>query len=140
MSFARTETQAMLAEMTDRLLADRNEFETRRRRLEGENPDRMELWPELAAQGILGASFPEGAGGFGGSTRDLATVMQSVGRHLVVEPVLASAIVGGLLHTAGADIDDVIAGDRVLASPMTRVSILSRHAALSRRLMAMTGG
>lgn len=115
MTFARTETQTMLADMIDRLLAERNEFEARRQRLSGTSPQRMALWPDLAGQGILGAAFPEESGGFGGAMRDLATVMQAVGRFLVVEPVAASAIGGWLLAQAGYDIADVIAGDRVIA-------------------------
>lgn len=115
MTFARSETQTMLVDMADRLLGEHNEFEARRRRLSGGTPDRMALWPVLAEQGLLGAAFEEAAGGFGGSMRDLAAVIESVGRHLVVEPVLATAIAGGLLHAAGEDVAELIAGDRVVA-------------------------
>jgi alkylation response protein AidB-like acyl-CoA dehydrogenase len=115
MSFAQTDTQHMLADMADRLLADHNDFETRRRRLEGNAPELLALWPVLAEQGILGAAFTEEAGGFGGSMRDLATVMQSVGRYLVVEPILATAIAGGLLLAAGEEVTELIVGERVLA-------------------------
>ncbi|VWX50177.1 acyl-CoA dehydrogenase family protein [Novosphingobium sp. 9U] len=115
MTFAQTETQIMLADMVGRLLAERNEFEARRHRLSAPFPQRMALWPELAEQGILGAAFSEQSGGFGGEMRDLATVMQAVGRYLVVEPVAASAIGGWLLALAGHDIPDVIAGERVIA-------------------------
>lgn len=115
MSFARTETQTMLADMAHRLLADENEFEARRRRLEETEPDRLALWSSFAEQGILGAAFDEEAGGFGGSMRDLAIVLDSVGRYLVVEPVLASAIAGSLFHQAGRDVGAVIAGTEVLA-------------------------
>lgn len=115
MSFARTDTQMMIADMAGRLLAEANEFEARRRRLEGGSPNRMALWPLLAEQGLLGAAFSEDAGGFGGTMRDLATVMVAVGRYLLVEPVLASAVAGGLLDAAGADVAAIIAGEQVIA-------------------------
>ena len=114
MTFAHTDTQTMLADMADRLLGEHNEFETRRNRLSRNPPERMALWPLLAEQGILGAAFPEDAGGFGGTMRDLAAVIEPVGRHLVIEPVLAIAIAGGLLHAAGEDIASLISGDRVV--------------------------
>ncbi|WP_082384867.1 acyl-CoA dehydrogenase family protein [Brevundimonas sp. AAP58] len=113
MSFARTDTQTMLAEMADRLLAEHNPFETRRHRLSGETPDRLALWPVLAEQGVLGAPFTEAAGGFGGTMRDLAAVMEPIGRHLVVEPYLAGAVAGGLMQADGRDIGPLISGERV---------------------------
>jgi alkylation response protein AidB-like acyl-CoA dehydrogenase len=113
-SFARSDTQTMLADMADRLLAEHNPFEARRHRLSGETPDRMALWPILAEQGLLGASFVEEAGGFGGGMRDLAAVLEPAGRHLVVEPLLSTAIAGGLLYAAGEDIASLISGDRVV--------------------------
>ena len=40
--FAQTETQAMMVEMADRLLAKENEFEIRRHRLAAMSPDSTE--------------------------------------------------------------------------------------------------
>lgn len=115
MTFARTETQQMFGDMLGKLLNVENDFEERRRRLAAETPDRLALWPALAEQGILGATLPEAAGGFGGSMRDLAVVMEEVGRKLVVEPVLATALCGALLHAAGEDVSSLIAGKTILA-------------------------
>ncbi len=117
MTLARTETQAMLADMVSRLLADENEFEVRRLRLSGRTPDRLALWPALAAQGILGAAFTEEAGGFGGTMRDLAITMELAGQRLVVEPLLAVAVCGRILYSAGdaEQLAELIAGNRILA-------------------------
>ncbi|GLR65469.1 acyl-CoA dehydrogenase [Acidocella aquatica] len=117
MSFAVTEAQTMLADMLTRLLASENEFEARRHRLEGPAPDRLALWPLLAEQGVLGAAFPEEFGGFGGSMRDLAVIMERAGQSLVVEPLLASTVCGRVLLAAGeADqLVELIAGERILA-------------------------
>ncbi|MCB5945656.1 acyl-CoA dehydrogenase family protein [Acidocella sp. KAb 2-4] len=121
MSFAETEAQVMLADMTGRLLAAENEFEARRQRLAGSTPQRLALWPQLAEQGILGAAFGEEVGGFGGTMRDLAVLMEVIGARLVVEPVLANAICGRILAAAG-DLDQLaalIAGERILALATT---------------------
>ncbi|MEJ7926215.1 acyl-CoA dehydrogenase family protein [Sphingobium sp. AN641] len=115
MTFARTETQQMFGDMLGRLLDVENDFEERRRRLSAETPDRLALWPALAEQGILGATVPEEAGGFGGSMRDLVVIMEEVGRKLVVEPVLASALTGAILHAGGEDISGLIAGETITA-------------------------
>lgn len=117
MTFATTDTQTMLGDMLGRLLDAENDFETRRHRLSGDDPDRLALWPILAEQGILGAAFPESVGGFGGTTRDLAVVMQEVGRTLLVEPVLATAMCGRVLQAAGevGEIERIIAGERIYA-------------------------
>lgn len=117
MSFAETEAQTMLADMAGRLLATENEFEARRHRLAASPPERLALWPYLSEHGILGAAFTEEAGGFGGTMRDLAVLMEVIGARLVVEPVLANAICGRVLAAAGdtEQLASIIAGDRILA-------------------------
>lgn len=100
--FESGETQAMMAEMVGRLLARENEFEARRHRLAAPAPDRLHVWPQLAEQGVLGAFVPEAAGGFGGTARDLATVMALAGQWLAVEPVLHAALAAHVL----ADLSD----------------------------------
>lgn len=115
MSFARTETQQMFGDMLGRLLDVENDFEKRRHRLSAANADRLALWPAFAEQGILGATLPEEAGGFGGTMRDLSVIMEEVGRKLVVEPVLASALCGAILHAAGEDVSSLIAGETIVA-------------------------
>jgi alkylation response protein AidB-like acyl-CoA dehydrogenase len=117
MNFARTDTQTMLGDMLGRLLDAENDFEARRHRLAKEMPDRLALWPALAEQGILGVAFPEDSGGFGGSVRDLAVVMNQVGRSLVVEPVLATALCGRILQAGdeAVEIARIIAGERIYA-------------------------
>lgn len=100
--FESGETQTMMADMVGRLLARENEFEARRHRLAAPVPDRLHLWPLLAEQGVLGAFVSDAAGGFGGTARDLATVMAIVGHWLAVEPVLHSALAAHVL----ADLPD----------------------------------
>lgn len=117
MTFAQTETQVMLGDMLARLLDDEYDFEARRHRLAAASPDRLALWAHLGDQGVLGAAFPESAGGFGGTLRDLAVVMEQVGRKLVIEPVLSAAVCGQVLLAAGetGEIERIIGGERVYA-------------------------
>jgi alkylation response protein AidB-like acyl-CoA dehydrogenase len=117
MSFAATESQGMLADLAARLFAAENGFEARRHRLAGAAPLRLALWPVLAEQGILGGAFAEDIGGFGGTMRDLAVIMEAVGKSLAVEPVLAAAVCGRALLAGGqmARLASLIAGDRIFA-------------------------
>ncbi|MEQ8743625.1 acyl-CoA dehydrogenase family protein [Parasphingorhabdus sp.] len=117
MTFAVTEAQIMLADMLHRFLQSENELEARRHRLANPQPERLALWPRFAEQGILGVPFSEGAGGFGGSVRDLAVVMEHIGRGLVVEPFLVSAVCGWLLEQCGdlEEVSRIIAGQRIYA-------------------------
>jgi len=143
MTFARTETQDMIADTIGRLLRERNPFHARRERLALDPPQRMALWPALAEAGMIGGLFPESAGGFGGSGRDIAVIAYELGRSLVVEPVIASLVAGRVLLAAGsaealALVEEIVAG--------TRVAVLAHDegydpfAAPSTRAEAVAGG
>ncbi|MET0988795.1 MAG: acyl-CoA dehydrogenase family protein [Steroidobacteraceae bacterium] len=95
MIFATTEEQTLLGESVQRLLAEANEFEVRRRRLRAQPPDRLALWPQLAELGIIGAAFDEAHGGFAGDPRTVAVIMAQLGVSLAVEPYLATAVIAG---------------------------------------------
>ncbi len=78
-----------------------------------------EKWIELAELGVIGALFSEDDGGFGGAGFDLAVVFEAIGRGLICEPFLESAVLaGGALAVAGsaaqkARLEDVISGQSV---------------------------
>jgi len=114
--FAATDTQEMLGDLVARLLDGEHDFEARRRRLASGAADGLELWPQLASLGVVGAAFDEDAGGFGGSARDLAIVMAEFGRRLVVEPYLSNAVAGWALSRAGEHdlCSKVIGGQQIL--------------------------
>lgn len=119
MVFARNETQEMVADTLGRLLRERYDFNDRRERLGRTPPERLALWPDLIETGMIGALFPESAGGFGGSGRDVAVLAEALGRSLVVEPVIASLISGRVLLAEGSDaslamIGEIVAGERIL--------------------------
>jgi alkylation response protein AidB-like acyl-CoA dehydrogenase len=119
--FAVTDEQQMLAETLGRLLRETNEFEVRRKRLSGNAPDRLALWPALADVGAIAAAFSEAHGGFAGDARTIAVVMAEIGTTLAVEPYLATGIVAGhiLQNWSNAEarqvaIDAVIDGSQII--------------------------
>jgi alkylation response protein AidB-like acyl-CoA dehydrogenase len=73
----------------------------------------------MAEMGLLGLPLPEDQGGFGGGPVETMLVMEAFGRGLVVEPYLASIVLGlGLLRRAGGDaalVEQVAAGAATLA-------------------------
>ncbi len=106
MDFDLSEEQRLLKESLDRLLADRYDFE--RRKAYGRSPEGWsgELWAQYAELGLLGLPFAEQHGGSGGGPVETMLVMEAFGRTLVLEPYLATVVLGGgfLRHGAGAEI------------------------------------
>lgn len=104
MSFAFSEDQQLLADSADRFLADKYDFDARRATLRSDNGWRRETWTTFAELGWLALPLPEAHGGLGGSTVDLAVLMERFGRHLVVEPYLATVVLGAeTIARAGSD-------------------------------------
>jgi alkylation response protein AidB-like acyl-CoA dehydrogenase len=120
MRFTWTEEQQLLRASLTKYVAERYTFENRRRRIAAGFD--ATIWKELAELGILGLPFDERYGGSGGSMLDTLIVMEAFGRGLVVEPYLASIILGGglLRHAANESqksqlIPTLIAGELRLA-------------------------
>jgi alkylation response protein AidB-like acyl-CoA dehydrogenase len=92
MNFEHTEERRMLADSLNRFIAERYGFEVRNKiagSAEGYSP---EMWNHFAELGIFQALMREEDGGFGGGGFDIAVVFEALGRGLVVEPLLASAV------------------------------------------------
>src|SRR5258708_9580544 len=53
------------------------------------------VWGKLAEQGLLGLPFAEEDGGFGGGAVETMIVMEALGKALVLEPYLATVVIGG---------------------------------------------
>jgi len=90
-----TPDQRMLVDAAERYLRDNYGFEQRAARLEKGGDDRV--WADFASMGWLGLTFHEDNGGSGGIMLDLALLLESFGRHLVVEPFLPSVVLAGRL-------------------------------------------
>lgn len=104
MNFTHTEDRRMLADSLDRYVAEQYSLDTRHQISQSSQGYSPEQWTRFAELGVIGALFTEAQGGFGGDGFDIAVVFESLGRGLVVEPFLASAVLAGsALAHAGND-------------------------------------
>lgn len=120
MDFNHTEDRAMLKDMVARFIADNYALEDRNKAAESSDGFSRDMWAQFAELGLIGALFTEDDGGFGGAGFDISVLFEEIGRGLVVEPFLASALLGGsVLAQLGNDeqkalIADVVAGSSLL--------------------------
>ena len=94
MDFEYNSDQQLLRDSVTRLLADKYDFESRKRYLAAGGSSR-EIWQQFAELGVLGLPFAESEGGLGASAVELLIVMEAFGRHLVLEPYLGTIVLGG---------------------------------------------
>jgi len=103
MDFDLTEEQRLLQESVGKLIADEYDFEKRKAYSKEHAGYSAERWAHYAELGLLGVPFPERLGGSGGTPVETMIVMEAFGRGLVLEPYLATVILGGgLLRFAGS--------------------------------------
>ncbi len=123
MDFRLSEEQQLLRDSIARYVANEYGFEARKAIIASDQGWSPSVWAQLAEMGLLGVPFAESDGGFGGSMVDVMVVMQEFGRGIVVEPYLATVVLGGgLVNLAGsaAQREDilprVVAGKWLLAA------------------------
>jgi alkylation response protein AidB-like acyl-CoA dehydrogenase len=121
MDFNYDDNQRMLFDTVDRFLSDKHDLATREKLLKDPAAEAA-LWREMAELGLMGAAFTEAEGGFAASMVDAMVVMNRLGRHLVTQPYLYTAIIGGRILAGGTEsgtreaaIANVIAGEAQLA-------------------------
>lgn len=95
MDFNLSEEQRLLKESVDGLLTDVYAFEQRKKYSKEKGGWSRLIWSRFAEQGLLGLPFVEADGGFGGGGVETMIVMEAFGRALVVEPYLATVVIGG---------------------------------------------
>jgi alkylation response protein AidB-like acyl-CoA dehydrogenase len=94
--------QKILRETAERFLAGKYDYRAFRKIADSEAGYSPEIWKEFADMGWLGMPFSEDDGGLGGGAVEVAILMECFGKALVVEPYLASIILGGgLIATLG---------------------------------------
>lgn len=102
MDFVLSEEQRMLSESLRRLVDGRFTFSARRKRRGQAGVDQT-AWASLAEVGVLGLNISADYDGFGEDPASLLPVHIELGRGLVGEPVIPSAVVGAtLIAEAGA--------------------------------------
>src|ERR1700749_832067 len=104
MDFDLTEEQRVLKDSVDGLLTDSYDFEARKKYAKEKGGWSKQVWEKLAEQGLLGLPFAEADGGFGAGAVETMIVMEALGKALVLEPYLATVVVGGgFLRHGGSD-------------------------------------
>lgn len=104
MNFDLTEEQQMIVDQAAKFVANESPVERFRRLRETEQGWEPGMWAKMAEQGWLAIAVPEEQGGFGGSFLDMALILEQLGRGLVAEPIIASAVLaGGILSDIGTE-------------------------------------
>ncbi|TAI64072.1 pimeloyl-CoA dehydrogenase small subunit [Bradyrhizobium sp. Leo170] len=122
MDFDLSEEQRLLKESIDGLLTDSYDFEQRKKYMQEKGGWSKAVWSKLAEQGLLGLPFTEADGGFGAGGVETMIVMEALGKALVLEPYLATVVIGGgfLRHGGSAEqkaahIPGIIDGSKTFA-------------------------
>ena len=121
MDFLLSEERQMLADTANRYVRNQYAIDTRHKHAANDEGFSRETWAALADLGLIGALLPAEVDGFGGLGEDIAVIFEALGRGLVVEPFLATGILGASpLVIAGSEsqkalLADVMAGKTLLA-------------------------
>ena len=104
MNFDLTEEQQMIQDQAAKFVANESPVERFRKLREDEIGWDKAMWAKMAEQGWLSIAVPEEQGGFGGTFLDMAIILEQLGRGLVPEPIIASAVLaGGILSDIGTE-------------------------------------
>jgi pimeloyl-CoA dehydrogenase small subunit len=122
MDFDLSEEQRLLKDSVDGLLNDSYDFESRKKYGAEKGGWSKSVWNKLAEQGLLGLPFSEDDGGFGAGAVETMIVMEALGKALLLEPYLATVVLGGGFIRRGgsaeqkaAHIPGIIDGSKTLA-------------------------
>lgn len=102
MDFTYNDEQRMLTDSLRRLVSDNWGAEQRRKRAAQPELDRQ-AWESLAELGVAGLLIPERYEGFGESPATLVAIQLELGKGLVSEPVIPSAVMATTLLLSAAN-------------------------------------
>ena len=94
MDFELSEEQQLIQDSVERFVSDHYTLEARAKLAATRQGWSDEHWRMMAELGWLGLTLPESEGGFGGSQIDTMLLMEQFGKGLVLEPYLASCVLG----------------------------------------------
>lgn len=115
MNFDLSEEQQMFVSSVERFAAPVDVEWRRRLRLSPTGYDRAR-WQQLAEMGLIALSASDHAGGMGGSSTDLALVLEAIGKANAPDPLLEHGILPALLLErggAGAALEEVLSGTTI---------------------------
>jgi len=93
--FSYSEEQQMLQDSVQKFVQRHYDFDARRKILTSADGFSQEHWQLFAELGWLTVPFSTEDDGFGGLATDLMVVMEEFGKAMLVEPFLATAVLGG---------------------------------------------
>lgn len=122
MDFELSEEQRLLKDSVERLVAQRYDFEARKKYMGEADGWSRALWKQYVDLGLTALPFAEEHGGIGGGPVETMIVMEAFGRALALEPFWATVVVGGSFLARGASeaaradlLPKVAAGEALLA-------------------------
>ena len=99
MNFEYSEDQLAFQGSVIKFLQQEYSFEERQRILESDAAYSESIWKACAELGWLSLPFSEEVGGLGGDAVDSILLFEQLGKHLVIEPFMATLVqVGGVLQ------------------------------------------
>ena len=146
MNFDSSEEQRLLAASIERFVARDYGFEARRRIVASPDGYSRAIWKTFADLGLTALSIPAEHGGLGGRAADLANVMEAIGRALIVEPFLATALASRLVTRSGSIeqqkelLPAIAAGDLLVAFAHAEVDARYDLAHVATRARKTSGG
>lgn len=104
MIFELSEEQRLFKDSVARFLSDRYSFAQRKAIAALDDGWSRDIWKGFAELGLLGMNIPENYGGLGGTALDSMSAFELFGRFLVLEPVLATLVLGaGAVELCGSE-------------------------------------
>jgi alkylation response protein AidB-like acyl-CoA dehydrogenase len=100
MDFNYSEEQQMLADSLRRFVDNAYPFATRRRIARERSGFDRAIWEAMAEMGVTGLTVPAAFGGFGEGAASQLVVHRELGRGLVLEPVIPSAVMATVVLSA----------------------------------------
>ena len=97
MHFNLTSEQQLLSDTVQRFLARAYAFEARQKIVKSKEGWSREIWSQLAEMGLLALQVPEAQGGMAPAPVETLLTMTAMGKALLVEPYLSSAILATAL-------------------------------------------
>jgi alkylation response protein AidB-like acyl-CoA dehydrogenase len=95
MNFDLSEEQQLVSDSVERFVLDNYNLESRVAIVKQPPGFSLDYWKTMSELGWLALPFSEEDGGFGGDQLDTMVLMEQFGKGLVLEPYLASIVLGG---------------------------------------------
>lgn len=122
MDFELSDEQRLLQETVARFMADRYDFEARRKYMAQPLGYDPAIWAQYAELGLLALPFAEEDGGMGGDAVEMLIVMEEMGKALALEPFVSTVVLCGAALRHGATpeqraslVESIVGGELVMA-------------------------